>query len=553
MFRLSSFQRSSLISEIQSKTFDLLVIGGGITGAGIALDAALRGLSVALIEKNDFAWGTSSRSTKLIHGGLRYLKQFEFRLVHEVGVERRRLFENAPHVVKAERMLLPIVKNGTLGKFTSSLGLFIYDYLAEVESGERRKMLAKNETCKSEPLLKKDRVTGGGLYYEYRTDDSRLVMEVLKSAAAESALCLNYFEATGFTYNAEDKINGVKALDQLDGKAYTVSAGIVVNAAGPWVDKLRNSDKGEDEKGKKLRQTKGVHVVVPYSRLPVKQSLYFDAPDKRMIFAIPRQDITYIGTTDTFYGDDLDFPVTSKEDALYLLNAVNSITDGVNLVQEDIISSWAGLRPLIYEEGKSPSELSRKDEIFISSTGLLSIAGGKLTGYRKMAEKICDLVCSTIENKRHIKLPKCKTINHKLFGTKTFSIKELEEYIISKKSEAVKSGIHPQIIENWVNRYGAETDVVLALFNKINSEKINTQLKPFIAELRYCVNHESVHTLSDFLIRRTGMLYFERNLLAELSRPLNEELSVLLGLSAELKKKSMDEFLRDYDQALQLK
>jgi glycerol-3-phosphate dehydrogenase len=358
----SSSQKS--LQSTTTESFDLLIIGGGITGAGIALDATQRGLKVCLIEKKDYAYGTSSRSTKLIHGGLRYLKQMEFKLVHEVGTERSIVYHNALNLVRPEKMILPIIKEGSLSKMLTSMALWVYDFLGGVQKDERKKMLTKEEVLAIEPRLKKEDLLSGGLYYEYRTDDARLCMSNILTAIYLGAQCYNYTEALSFLYDDDKKIIGVEAQNVLDQSTYKIKAKVVVNAAGPWVDEIRKKD--QYLKGKKLQLTKGVHLVVPYDKLPIKHSLYFDTDDKRMIFCIPRQNITYIGTTDTIYNESIDNPTTSLKDVNYLLKQVNNRFENLYIKKEDIISSWSGLRPLIYEEGKSASELSRKDEIFES-------------------------------------------------------------------------------------------------------------------------------------------------------------------------------------------
>ena len=390
----SNLNRSAFVQQMSSGTFDLLVIGGGVTGCGIALDAALRGMKVALVEKDDFASGTSSRSTKLIHGGLRYLKQFEFKLVHENGTERAVVHRNARHLVIPEKMLLPIVSGGSLGMFSTSLGLLIYDFLAGVRQSERHVMLDRHATIKAEPLLAFEGLLGGGLYHEYRTDDARLVIELAKSAFSTGAVLLNYCACKHFTYKNE-KITGALVYDKIEKKEFEISAKYVVNASGPWLDFLRKED--NSLQGKRLLLSKGVHIVFPKQKLTLQQAIYFDTGDGRMIFAIPRKDVTYVGTTDTVYNQGLDKVRCEKEDAQYLLTALNRMFPTVKLGLRDIISSWAGVRPLIYEEGKSASELSRKDEIIISASGLVSIAGGKLTGYRLMAEKVVDLIARQLE------------------------------------------------------------------------------------------------------------------------------------------------------------
>ncbi|WJH32923.1 glycerol-3-phosphate dehydrogenase/oxidase [Paenibacillus sp. CC-CFT747] len=380
------------------------------------MDAAERGLRIGLIEKKDFGSGTSSRSTKLVHGGLRYLKQGEVKLVQEVGRERTILYKNAPHLVIPAPMLLPIYKGGTYGYFMSSIGLYIYDWLAGVARKERRKMLNRTETMKSEPLLKSDGLKGGGLYFEYRTDDARLTLEIMKTASARGALAVNHTEAVRFLYK-DRRVVGVEVKDRVSGESYELYAKHIVNAAGPWVDDVRRLD--GSMQGKRLFLTKGVHLVIDYDKLPVKQAAYFDTPDGRMVFVIPRGSSTYVGTTDTAYDKTIETPRTTEEDRDYLLRAINSMFPSVKLTVGDVRSHWAGLRPLIYEEGKGPSELSRKDEIFHSPTGLITIAGGKLTGFRKMAEKVVDLVGERIYAGEGRKLPGCSTDQIVISGERT--------------------------------------------------------------------------------------------------------------------------------------
>lgn len=499
---LSSFNRPFLFEKLSSEKFDLLVIGGGITGAGIALDAASRGLKTALIEKQDFAAGTSSRSTKLIHGGLRYLKNFEFGLVKEVGHERSIAYHNAPHLVIPEKMLLPLIEGGTYGEMATSAGLFIYDFLAGVKMSEWRKMLSKKETCKEEPLLRNDILLGSGLYAEYRTDDARLTLEVIKTAAKYGALAANYTEAKNLLYE-NNQISGAECEDTLTKEKFTARAKQVVNAAGPWVDKIRESD--HSLSGKRLHLTKGVHIVIPRERMPLKHSVYFDVNDGRMIFAIPRGKVTYIGTTDTEYSGNIENPVVSGEDAEYLIYAANRMFPSVQLTIPDIISSWAGLRPLIHEEGKSPSELSRKDEIFISDSGLISIAGGKLTGYRRMAEKVVNLVCKKSGRDSH-----CKTAGIIINGGEFETPREVNEYIDHIFKKIIAYDLEKYHAEYLVRTYGKQADEILKKFFTLaenNPGKADIRLAK--AELWFAVSNESVQKLQDFFIRRTGRLLFD--------------------------------------------
>ena len=382
--------RGEMIAALQARSFDVVVIGGGITGAGIALDAATRGLTVALVEKGDYASGTSSKSTKLIHGGLRYLKQLDVALVREVGQERAAVHRLAPHLVQPEKMFIPIIEDGQMGRLTTSLALWVYDKLAGVDGEDQRYMLDREEALAAEPMLDPTRVEGGAMYAEYRTDDARLTIENLKTAAALGAVCANYAEVTTLIHGDDGRVAGVTVRDGLGDDSFDVHGAVVINAAGPWVDFIREIDRSLE--GKRVFHAKGVHFVVPRERFPVRQSIYFDLPDGRMCFAIPRDRATYFGTTDTPFEADPNQVTPDGDDLAYLLHGVNAMFPELDLRADEIESSWAGLRPLIYEPGKSASEMSRRDEIFESESGLLSIAGGKLTGYRKMSERIMDKV-----------------------------------------------------------------------------------------------------------------------------------------------------------------
>lgn len=510
--------RESNIERLKSESFDLLIIGGGITGAGIALDAASRGLKTALIEKNDFAFGTSSRSTKLIHGGLRYLKQLEFGLVKEVGSERAVVHKLAPHLVVPEKMLLPLYEKRGFGSVLTSVGLKLYDFLAGVKPEDQRRMLTRNQTLKQEPLLDPQDVKGGAIYAEYRTDDARLTIEIIKMAVKHGAKVVNYIQAVDFNYHNQI-IAGVKVKDTLTGNQYDIKSTVVVNAAGPWVDTLREVNKSKQ--GKWLHLTKGVHLVVSHNKFPVKQAIYFDVEDGRMIFAIPRGRTTYFGTTDTSYKSSLDEVYTSRDDAAYLIKAVNRTFPEVNLSLSDIESSWAGLRPLIHEDGKSASELSRKDEIFESSSGLISIAGGKLTGYRKMAERIVDLVMKKYFNE---KFSVCKTDKIIFHGSEFRNTREVSDYVAATAFRLRMFGVEEQA-SYLVHNYGRQCSSILARLEGMTNNAGITALT--LAELSFCFEHEMIIKPADFLVRRTGLLYFNRQRLDE----------VLLVVLAEFKRR----------------
>jgi len=545
----SELHRKDFIEQLRTTEYDVLVIGGGITGAGIALDCASRGLKVALIDKQDFGAGTSSRSTKLIHGGLRYLKQLEVGLVMEVGRERETLHRNCPHLVVPEKMLLPLIKNGTYGALATSFGLWVYDKLAGVKDDEQRIMLSKEQTAAQEPLLRKDVLEGGGLYIEYRTDDARLTTEVMKTAVRYNANCLNYVSAIEFIYNEKGRISATKVKDEITGEILTIQSKTTVNAAGPWVDEIRDFDTSNPKTNKYLQLTKGVHLVVPYHKLPLQQSVYFDVPNGRMMFAIPRGEITYVGTTDTTYKDDIDEPKATAEDVAYILSSANLMFPSVNLVEKDIISSWAGLRPLIHEEGKSPSEISRKDEIFVSEAWLISIAGGKLTGFRKMAERVTDKVFQHLKKKYQYEDKDCFTDKITISGGDFKNYDAVEQYIGVLAEELVVLGLGQKEANYLVFNYGKNAqmivDKIVEIRNKDYQPEVNMLIIMAKAELWYCFHYELINNLSDFFIRRTGRLYFNRPSIDYLLEPIANELSSYLN-SAKSKETLIQEFDDEY-------
>ncbi len=539
----SALDRKKTFEKLKAETFDLLVIGGGVTGCGIALDAASRGLKVALVEQKDFASGTSSKSTKLIHGGLRYLKQLDIALVRETGTERAIVHRLAPHLVLPEKMLLPLIKGGSFGKWMTSFGLKVYDILAGVKGDDRRKMLSKKQTLAMEPLLEADGLRGGGFYAEYRTDDARLTIELIKTASSYGALALNYCKVEDFTYE-KGVINGATCLDTMSKNTINVSAKKVVSACGPWVDRLRKRDGSLS--GKRLHLTKGVHIVFPFEKFPLKHTTYFDGPDGRMIFAIPRGRVSYVGTTDTTYKSRLDRIVATEADAIYLLNAVHHGFPSVKVTKEDIISNWAGLRPLIHEDGKSPSELSRKDEIFISDQNLISIAGGKLTGYRKMAQRIVDLVVKQFKSENEKAFPKCKTKNIALNPESFSSFKEVNEYIENLNPVIEKIGLEKYYAWYLTTNYGKQSKIILEKIKDFENDEPEVALGR--AEAWYSVHHEMVNGAEDFFVRRTGRLYFDIQTIPVIREAVMNDLKGYLNwdddrLAAE--NENLDELLYD--------
>lgn len=537
--RFSNKYRQETIDKLKNEKFDLVVIGGGITGAGIAMDATVRGMKVALVEMQDFAAGTSSRSTKLVHGGLRYLKQLEVKMVAEVGKEREIVFENGPHVTTPEWMLLPMHKGGTFGKFSTSIGLRVYDFLAGVKRSERRKMLSADETLAKEPLVKKEGLQGGGYYVEYRTDDARLTIEVMKAAVDKGATPINYTKVENLVYE-EGLVSGVRVQDILSGEEYEIHGTKVVNAAGPWVDSIREKD--NSKKGKTLKLSKGVHIVIDQSKFPLKQAIYFDTPDKRMVFAIPRSGKAYVGTTDTFYEGDPINPGVTQEDRDYILKAIAFMFPEVKVTDADIESSWSGVRPLILEEGKDPSEISRKDEIWVSDSGLITIAGGKLTGYRKMAKTTVDLVAKKFSEDQNKLFAEHSTKKIRISGGDVGGSSNFPEYIKNHIQTGVDAGLSVEDSRKILAMYGSNAPVLfdIAINEKDGGTRTGLPQVLFV-QLQYALEDEMIATPVDFFFRRTGTLLFDIDLVLTNKEAVTKYMAEYFGWNESVTQKRTKE------------
>ncbi len=545
---LNALTRKHQLDHMSKFEYDLLIIGGGITGAGIALDASMRGLNVALVEMQDFSQGTSSRSTKLIHGGLRYLKQMQVNVVRETGRERAIVYENGPHVTTPEWMLLPFHKGGTFGEFTTSLGLKVYDSLAQVDKNERRNMLTKKEVIERVPNIKTDGLRGGGHYVEYKTDDARLTVEVMKKAASYGADAVNYVKAEGFLYD-NGTVSGITARDVLRDETYEIKSKAVVNATGPWVDEVRANDQLGKQTKKHLVHTKGVHIVFKQKDFPLTQAVYFDTKeDGRMIFAIPRAGKTYVGTTDTFYGENKTNPTADTEDKEYLINAINFMFPALNADVSMIESSWAGIRPLIQSGSKNASDISRKDEIWHSTSGLITIAGSKLTGYRHMAEEITDEVADYLKKDHKMHVKKVSTKNEPVSGGNVGGSVGYQNYVDNISRKAPSYGLTLDEGHMLAMKYGSNVEAVYqyAGITNDNNEKYGLP-KPLYAEVIYGILHEMVIKPTDFFVRRSGKLYFEIDDVLMYRDGVEKLLQDTLGFDDNIKK----EFSEELDAAIE--
>jgi glycerol-3-phosphate dehydrogenase len=491
-------ERARLFAALEEQTYDLVVIGGGITGAGLARSAASRGLSVALLEAQDLASGTSSRSSKMIHGGLRYLAQGDINLVREAATERQILRRIAPHLTRFTPFLLPTRSTAGMTKFRAAMWAF--EKLGQVPADERHEVWNAADLEAREPLAAVDGSNGGVLYFEFLTDDARLTIANARSAAADGADIVSYATVTKIELEAGRAV-GVHCEGALPGEnlgAY-VRGRVIVNAAGPWVDAIRALEAPEE--AGRLSLTKGIHLVVPHARLPIARTVLMSAADKRPVFAVPRGEITYLGTTDTFHSKLEYWPGIETPDVDYLLDAASNSFRTDPLRAADVVSSWTGIRPLVSQAGKSPSEISRKDEVWTGAGGILSIAGGKLTAYRRMAERLSD---SVLERLGRPAQP--ADVDSRPLAGGDFEAPPIDA--------AAKAG-HPNS-NRLKDLYGSEADDVAADGGDV------------AAEVRQAVRREGALRLEDYWIRRGARAFFDADAGLSTLEPASQEMARLL-------------------------
>jgi len=495
------FRRADALRRLADETFDVLVVGGGITGAGVALDAASRGLKTALVEKGDFASGTSSKSSKMIHGGLRYLQQREFRLVYENLAERQHLLDNAPHLVSPLPFLIPLFgRDGVVSKTVArsyATALWLYDLTGGWRIGKRHREVTKDEALAHLPTLDTSHLVAGFLYFDARADDARLTLTVARTAAYEfGAVVANYTPVVRLTTGADGTVDGatVRAVPDDETSEFPIRARIVVNATGVWADHVRALDEGQDPHA--IRPAKGIHVTVPANRLPCDIAAVIPVPqDRRSIFVVswPETDLVYLGTTDTDYTGPLDDPACTPEDVDYLLDAANAITTS-NLTRADVTGVWAGLRPLLAPPAKGghvsdrTADLSRRHTVSTSSHGVVTVTGGKLTTYRKMAQDTVDVVVTRLGESPHRR--RCVTKSLALMGATT-----------KTRDPVTLAQPHARLL----TRYGTASPDVLALADGRPEllEPVVAGLPYTGAEVLYAAREEMAGTLEDVLSRRT--------------------------------------------------
>ncbi len=491
------------LGPLADGAFDLLVLGGGITGAGVALDAALRGFRVALIDRADFASGTSSASSKLVHGGLRYLEQGNFRLVYEALHERRRLLTNAPHLVRPLRFILPFYAGTRVPPWKWRAGLLLYDLLAGRGNLRRSHPLSLTRLRREFPGLQRTGLHGGADYFDAQMDDARLCIEVLKTADWAGACIANYVEATAFEMNG-GRIAGVRAHDHVGGNEFPIRARVVLNATGPWVDRVCRL--AGDDTGPHLHPTKGVHLVTPDRGIRAA-FLLLHPDDGRVLFVIPWMGKTLIGTTDTDSDAEPEALAVTSAEVDYLLRAHNHYFSP-SLVPGDVLGSFAGLRPLLRARQGEPSSLSREFRLFWSASGLLTVVGGKYTTYRHMAEVITDAVAERLGRRG-----RCCTANQRLDGAPGVPWPNFET--AETKLLVARHELREGAARHLVNRYGrraTEMAGYLAIDPSL-AEPVVEGEPDLRVEFVYQREEEMAIREADCLLRRTRLGLFRPNMI----------------------------------------
>lgn len=500
LYPFSAAGRAAALQRLSAETFDLLVVGGGITGSGLARDAALRGLSVALVEKEDFGHGTSSRSSKLVHGGLRYLQHGEVRLVRESARERAVLRRIAPHLVHPLPFIFPLFRGDSTAFYRA--GLILYDRLAGVTPAEKHRMLDPAAVRDWAPGLR-DPLTGGIVYGEYITDDARLTMENARSAAELGAAVANHVRVTGFRQDG-DRVVGVTLEDTLSGNTFPVTARVVVVATGPWAEQTLAS--ASMTAPRHLLLSKGVHLLFPADRLPLAGAVTLRLPDGTMGFAIPRWGYVYVGTTDIQYAGSIDSPEADSAAVGQLLHLVQASFPEADLTEDDIIATWAGVRPLIAQPGKTPRDTSRHDEVWRIQPGLLTIAGGKLTMYRQMANRVMLQVARELgrdlgDNRRTASEPlPGGRVDEAGFGA-------FRDRMLAAFDAAGVPGTATDRIA-WLYGRGMETLLRYGAEDAAWMRPLAPDTPALRGEVRLAVEQEMALTLIDFMDRRSALLLF---------------------------------------------
>ena len=499
--RLANIQRMS------QEPLDLVVIGGGITGAGIARDASMRGLAVALVEKEDFASGTSSKSSRLVHGGLRYLEQFQFGLIRSASKERHRLRRLAARLVHPVAFTFPVYRSSKNSLLIIRIGMEIYEFIAPSRKVKRHKIVDARQTAELEPALAQDGLVGAAYYhYDCLTDDARLTLATIQSAHGYGALIANHAEVYGLQKEG-GRVSGVEVLDKSTGERFAVRARVTVNATGVWADQIRHMD--DPGAREMIRVNRGSHLVLPREKLQIRGAVAFSSSDgRRAMYGVPWGHTCIVGTTDLDHPGDLDQVYASTEEVDCMLDAVNHAFPGARLARGDIISTFAGLRPLIGRGELSAYQASRDHQIVESDAGLVTISGGKLTTYRRMAEDLVDLVSKRLRDESGISVRlRCKTDRVPLAEV------EFDADSVVADLSGRYPGLEAQILKHLVLTYGHASVGVLRLLREEPQQgaRIAPGLPYIRAEVPYAIQNEMAMTLSDWMIRRAHIIHEDKD------------------------------------------
>lgn len=541
-FDFSPEARQRNIGRMGQETFDVLVIGGGITGGGIARDAALRGFKTALIEKDDFGAGTSSKSSKLVHGGFRYLKQLQFGLVREALVERKILRNLAPHLVYPIKCMLPVYQGSGPTALVVHIGMWLYDILASDRNMGSHRMVSADQLHKMEPGYRQQGLRKAVEYYDCCGDDFRLVMSTIQSAAQHGAVIANHVSAVDVRMKDGNMV-GVLVKDQIGGKEVFIKSCVVANATGPWSDHVQQVLLKQEKR--RVRVTKGVHIIVSLENLPVEHALMqFAVQDGRPVFAIPWKKIVLLGTTDTDYDGDPDQIHVDRSDVDYLLESFNYYFPKANLTDDQILSTFAGLRPLIFEPGKATSQVSREYQIFEGPGNFFSIIGGKLTTYRRMAKQMVDRLTQRLATSFQVTAhtPECVTDKVPLWGGEIENYEQFQREWISRLVD--EHHFDGEVAAHLVESYGAKIPEVLETIERAPNgmERIRPRLPYVWGELPYTINHEMTLALDDFLMRRTLIFSLESRQGMDVCESVANHMQERLGWSAEEKHAQIEHY-----------
>ena len=517
-------------ARLGKESFDLVVIGAGIVGAGVAWDAALRGFGVALVEQDDFAFGTSSRSSRMIHGGLRYLEYLHLGLVREASQERGVLLRLAPGLVRRTPFLIPFYQHDHPGPRVMNAGLAVYEMLGSVSRAQHHRMLTPREALARESVLLADGLKGAARYYDALCDDARLVWAVARAAARAGAVICNHARVVGLSRNASGSLAALSVRDRMRGREVEVRAACVVNAAGPWADAVRSLD----EPGARplLRPTKGIHLVFRRDRFPCTHAVVFSSPrDHRKLFLVPWGKFAYVGTTDTDYQGALEDASANANDVSYMLDAMRASFHGVQGAENDILSTWAGVRNLLRDDEERPGRVSREHRYVVSPAGLITVAGGKLTTFRSMAADIVDLAS------KQMRIPRRPAITR-------------GQPLVPHVAVPDEGELEDDLMRQLVWSYGGEAWNVVR--RALDAPELAGRLEPGLAYPWACVTHaieeEMAQTVSDVLIRRTRVILESPDGGMKLAPRVAQRLARTLGWdSAESHRQ-----LREYQHYVQL-